>query len=74
MGGRGAWSSRYEVLNNNNVIQRVNNTKKYDIESFERNNKNYEIIYYEDKLIVMLNYKSPKFQEMSNRLMGFFDR
>ena len=31
MGGRGAWSSRYEVLNNNNVIQRVNNTKKYDI-------------------------------------------
>ena len=25
-------------------------TKKYDIESFDRNNKNYEIIYYEDKL------------------------
>lgn len=25
-------------------------TKKYDIESFDRNNKNYEIVYYEDKL------------------------
>ena len=25
-------------------------TKKYDIESFDRNNTNYEIIYYEDKL------------------------
>lgn len=25
-------------------------TKKYDIESFDRNNNNYEIIYYEDKL------------------------
>ena len=25
-------------------------TKKYDIESFDRNNRNYEIIYYEDKL------------------------
>ena len=25
-------------------------TKKYDIESFDRNNSNYELIYYEDKL------------------------
>ena len=25
-------------------------TKKYDIESFDRNNSNYELVYYEDKL------------------------
>lgn len=33
-----------------------------------------DMFYFEDKLIIMLNYKSPRFQEMSNRLMGFFDR
>ena len=28
-------------------------TKKYDIESFDRNNSKFEIIYYEDKLIMI---------------------